>query len=263
MNIVFLTQDDPLYVKVFFDEFLRNHRNEDEIKAIVISRLMGKKRMKDLLRQMYGFYGPVDFVRMAARMGFTRMMGRRKVEPGRGGEKKTYSIMQTAMAYGIPVIERSDLNSEEFRGMIKAYEPDLLVSVASPVIFKEELIDLPKRDCINVHSAPLPNYRGMMPNFWQLYHGETEVGITVHRIDAGIDTGDILLQKNCSVVPGESLNDLIIRTKRMGAEFVREVLGMYREDRVAARPMPSGGSYFSFPKPEDVQKFRAMGGRIL
>jgi methionyl-tRNA formyltransferase len=264
MNIVFFTQDDPLYVKVFFDRFLQRCTKRDEIKAIVISRLMGKKRKRDLARQMYDFYGPRDFLRMGARAGLIKLMSRRNLKPRAGnGKGRTYSIRQTAAAYGIPAIERSDLNSSDFRSLIREYEPDLFISVASPVIFKKELIELPGIDCINLHSAPLPNYRGMMPNFWQLYHGEKTVGITVHRIDTGIDTGDIVVQRECEVVPGESLNDLIIRTKAMGAEVVLEVIEMYRKGPVQVRSMPAGGSYFSFPTRQDVQAFKAKGGRIL
>jgi len=190
MNIIFFTQEDPFYVKIFFDEFLKNYKPLDDIKAFVISRPMGKKSIKILAKQMYDFYGPYDFLRVGTQYALKKLMGKRSVRRSDKKSIKTYTIRQLAKSYGLNVVERSDLNSEDFHNFIRQYEPDLFISVASPMIFKEKLMSIPQLDTINIHNAPLPKYRGMLPNFWQLYHGEKEVGITIHRIDTGIDTGD-------------------------------------------------------------------------
>jgi methionyl-tRNA formyltransferase len=126
------------------------------------------------------------------------------------------------------------------------------------------LIDLPRLGCINIHHAPLPRYRGMMPNFWQLYHGEKSVGITIHKINPKIDEGEIILQKQVPIKAGESLDELIRRTKQLGAHFMVEAIEMVRNGRVKFKEnRPEEGSYFSFPTREDVKKFRAMGHRLL
>jgi methionyl-tRNA formyltransferase len=218
MRIVFFTQEDPFYVKIFFDEFFAKFKTREEICAIVISRPMGKKSMKKLARQMYDFYGPFNFLRMGFRYGFKKLMSRLPIsKPEDGRVPKTYSVKNVADAYGIPVLERSDLNSQGFRTFVKGYDPALFISVASPVIFKEELIGIPRLGCINIHNAPLPKYRGMLPNFWQMYHGEESVGITIHEINPKIDDGRIILQKHVAIEANETLDSLIKRTKRIGA----------------------------------------------
>jgi methionyl-tRNA formyltransferase len=264
MNIIYFTQEDPFYVKVFFDEYFKQCKSLNEIKAIVISRPMGKKSVLDLARQMYNFYGFYDFLRMGIKYAHIKVMGKRPVKRAENGSvPRTYTLKQLAELYGVQVIERSDINTGDFRQCIKEYNPDLFISVASPIIFKKELIALPKLSCINIHNAPLPKYRGMLPNFWQLYHGEQKAGITIHRIAEGIDTGDIVAQHFVSIELEETLHDLIVKTKKMGARFMVDVIEDYRQGKVTYRKMEGEGSYFTFPKRKDVKVFKRIGRRLL
>ncbi len=260
MNIIFFTQDDPFYVKVFFDEFLRLYKALDEIKAIVISKPMGKKSILKLAKQMYDFYGFFDFLRMGSRYTYLKMMGRKKIRTNESGViPKTYTLKQLAYAYSLNVIERSDLNSKDFQLFIRQYNPDLFISVASPVIFKEDLIKIPKLDCINIHNAPLPKYRGILPSFWQLYYGEREAGITIHKINTGIDTGDIIAQHFVPIESNETLNSLIVKTKKEGAKLMVGVIEDFRQRKVQYKKMDGEGSYFSFPTRKDVNEFKTKG----
>jgi methionyl-tRNA formyltransferase len=264
MNIIFFTQEDPFYVKVFFDEFFSNFKPLNEIKAIVISNPMGKKSTMNLARQMYEFYGLFDFFRVGFRYSYVKLMGRRRIHTSDSGPMpKTYTIKQLAKAYGLNVIERSDLNSIDFQQFISGYDPDLFISVASPVIFKQDLIDLPRLGCINIHTAPLPKYKGMLPSFWQIYHGEKEAGITIHRIDSGVDTGDIIAQGYVPIEPDQTLNDLIVKTKKQGARLMIDTIDAFRNRSVSYREMKGKGSYFSFPTREDVKEFKGRGKRII
>jgi methionyl-tRNA formyltransferase len=263
MKIVFFTQEDPFYVKVFFEEFFKQYRLLHEIKAIVISRPMGKKSVWKLATQMYNFYGFSDFIRMGLKYVYIKIMGKRSIKALESEPPKTYTLRQLANLYGLEVIERSDLNSPDFITLIRRHDADLFISVASPVIFKKELISMPRLDCINIHNAPLPRYRGMLPNFWQLYHGEKESGITIHRIDTGIDTGDIVSQLFVPIGADESLHDLIVRTKKEGARLMSMVIDSYRQGRIQYKKMEGEGSYFSFPTREDVHAFKKKGHRLL
>jgi len=263
MNIIFFTQEDPFYVKIFFDEFLKNYKPLDDIKAFVISRPMGKKSIKILAKQMYDFYGPYDFLRVGTQYALKKLMGKRSVRRSDKKSIKTYTIRQLAKSYGLNVVERSDLNSEDFHNFIRQYEPDLFISVASPMIFKEKLMSIPQLDTINIHNAPLPKYRGMLPNFWQLYHGEKEVGITIHRIDTGIDTGDKIVQHFVPIDPEDSLHDLIIKTKKEGVKLMMQVIDDFKAGKVNYSKIEGEGSYFSFPSHKDVKEFKKRGKRLL
>jgi methionyl-tRNA formyltransferase len=264
MKIVFFTQEDPFYVKVFFDEFLRLYPHINEIKAIVLSRPMGKKTTLQLARQMYDFYGFVDFLRMGARYAYIKLMQHRPVMRSAAGEvAQTYTMKQLATAYGIDVIERNDLNDTDFLQSISGHDADLFISVACPIIFKKELIKLPKLGCINIHNAPLPKYRGMLPNFWQLYHNEKESGITVHRISEGIDAGDIIAQRYVPILSGETLDSLILKTKRQGARILIDVIDDFRHERIRSTKMNGAGSYFTFPSRKEVLELKRRGRRLL
>lgn len=264
MNIVYFTQEDPFYVKVFFDEFLKYFKSLDEIKAIIISRPMGKNSIIELARQMYNFYGLYDFIRMATRYAYIKLMNKKYVMKKENGEiPKTYTLKQLANAYGIDIIERSDINSKHFQKLIRKYDADLFISVASPVIFKEGLINIPKHGCINIHNAPLPKYRGMLPNFWQLYYGENKTCITIHRINTGIDTGDIIAQYYIPIEPDETLNDVIIKSKREGARLMIKTIEDFRKGVVSYKKMNGEGSYFTFPTRNDVIEFKKRGRHLL
>ncbi len=263
MNIIFFTQEDPFYVKVFFDEFFKKYEKLDEIKAFVISRPMGKKSTKKLAKQMYDFYGPVDFLKIGTQYAYKKIMGKRSLSRKGSEDVTTYTVKQLAESYGLNVIERSDLNNPEFHEILKQYNPDLFISIASPIIFKEQLIQIPKLDTINIHNAPLPNYRGMLPNFWQLYHGEKQSGMTIHRIDVGIDTGDKLVQHFMPIDPDDSLHDLIVKTKKEGVNQMMKVIEDFRTGNVKYSKIEGEGSYFTFPNREDVMEFKKRGKKLL
>lgn len=264
MKIIFFTQEDPFYVKIFFDEFFKHYQSLDEIKAVVISHTMGKKSLFDLAKQMYGLYGPFNFIRIGFKFAYYKLMSKKQTNKNKsGGILKTYSIKQTAKAYGIKVIERSDLNSGNFRNLIKQYDADLFISIAAPIIFKEQLRKIPKLDCFNIHNAPLPKYRGMLPNFWQLYHGEKEANITIHRISQGIDTGDIIAQNFLPIDPDETLNDLIIKTKKKNAWMIMDVIEEFRNGTIEYKKMQEGGSYFTFPTRKDLKEFGKRGKKVM
>lgn len=264
MEIIFFTQEDPFYVKIFFDEFFANYKHLDEIKAVVISRPMGQKSLFNLAKQMYGLYGPINFIRVGLKFVYYKLMSKKQINKNESSViPKTYSVEQTTKSYGIKVIKCDALNSEYFLSLIKKYNADLFISVASPIIFKEQLINTSGLDCINIHNAPLPKYRGMLPNFWQLYHGEKEAGITIHRIAQGIDTGDIIAQHFLPVEPDETLNDLIVKTKKKNAWMIMDVIEDFRNGIIKYEKMQGKGSYFTFPTFKDVREFNKRGNKII
>lgn len=260
-NIAFITQDDPFYVRVFFEEFFQSYDRRDEIKLVVIAPAMGKKSLTGLLRQMYDFYGWWNFLRMGTRYVLYKLASKLPVW-ARGGT--FFSVEQVCRHWRIPVLHARDINSPEFLARLLSCDLDLIVSVAAPQVFRQELIGLPRRGCINIHNSKLPKYRGMLPNFWQMFHGEKTVGTTVHRINAGIDDGEILLQTETPIDGGESLDTLISRTKKLGARLMVEVLRRFKAGDVPAiQNRKEEATYFSFPTRQDVDEFRRRGYRLL
>ena len=123
---------------------------------------------------------------------------------------------------------------------------------------------MPRFGCINLHSAPLPRYQGMMPNFWTMVHGEPQATVTVHEMVEKLDAGDIILQRPVPILPGDSLHDLMVRSKEVGVDAVLEAIEQIEHGSVQRQSMdPSRATYFTFPKRADAQRLRRMGRALL
>jgi len=260
-RFVFITQEDPFYVRIFFEEFFAKYPQRERVAAVVIAPSMGKKSIFKLARQMFDFYGPVGFVRMGFRFVFYKLAA--KLPRGRDA-RSFYSIAQVCRAYGVPVIVTPNVNAPEFLAQLRQLDPVLVASVAAPQIFREDLISLPRLGCINIHNSKLPKYRGMLPNFWQMYHGEKQIGTTIHRINGKLDDGAILLQREAAADPAHSLHERICTTKRQGASLMMEAVDQAFAGTLRESPNDSSqASHYTFPTKAEASEFRRRGMRLL
>jgi len=260
-KITVITQEDPFYVRVFFEEFLKNYPDRNEILSVVVAPTMGKKSLSKLVKQMYDFYGPINFLRVGFRFALYKVLAK-------FGDwlptNSYYSIEHLCKHYGVNVRYVDNINSEAFLAELTEQDLDLVISVAAPQVFKEKLIELPKHGCINIHSSKLPKYRGMLPNFWQIYNGEKSAGMTIHRINAGIDDGDILFQKESPIGEGETFDSLATRAKREGANFMIDAVAKIKNNEIEVLPNPAEeATYYTFPTKEDAREFERRGHKLL
>ena len=253
MRVVLLTQDEPLFLAPSIEYLLsRKPAHVDVVGCVVFDPSpLGKKiglagRAKQLLR----VFGPAYFFRYALRFASARMQRQR-------------SLSSILKRNSVPeIVLKENINAAPSIAAIDALSPDLLISVAGNQIFRRELLDLAPMGCLNVHTALLPKYRGLMPTFWVLKNGEEETGVSVFLVDEGIDSGPIVVQKRVPI-HGDSLEDLIRRTKVIGMESVWEAVEKLRAGGVELIPNPdSEKTYFSFPTPADVRAFRKAGKRL-
>lgn len=259
MRIEFLTQEDPLYILPFFEEFLRSYASDFEILHISTSPTMGKRSRLQMLKELTSLYGPAGMTRLLSTTALSKILSG---VPRSRGASGFYSVGQIAAAYGISHRAIGNPNAPEFVAAVRQRQADVLVSVACPFILKAELLSIPPCGCVNIHHAPLPRYKGMMPTFWQLYHGETSVGVTVHTMGAKIDEGVALLQDSLDVKPNESLHALIRRSKRHGAHCMARALKQLATGSETRLPLNGeGGSYFTFPTRKEIQEFQRRGHR--
>ncbi len=257
MRIEFLTQDDPLYVLPFFEEFFRHYGNQFEITGVRCSRVMGGRGRKRLAKELLALYRPLGFARLAARTVKSNLMA--KLPLNRSSERH-YGFEQLCRAYGVNYSKVGNPNEAEVVRGLRAQRPDVLVSVACPYLLKSEVLSLPKIASINIHHAPLPRYRGMMPTFWQLYHGEQQVGVTVHTMTERLDEGLVILRDRLDIRAGESLDQLIWRSKRHGAHCMASALHSLEDGRTPGeRIVAESGSYFTFPTGEEIREFHRRG----
>jgi len=261
MRIEFLTQDDSLYVLPFFEEFVCHYASEFEILQISASPMMGRRSRRQMFKELTQLYGLTGVARLTGRLAKSRLAGKLSKK---AGANHYFTISQLCSAYGIPYVQIGNPNESEFVKSIHTRAPDLMVSVACPYILKEPLLSIAPRGAINIHHAPLPRYKGMMPTFWQMYHGEKSVGLTIHYMVAKIDEGEILFQDQQAIRPGESLDHIIRNSKRHGAHCVAKVLRQVRNGATAPVQMDhSKGSYFTFPTADEILEFHRRGLRAI
>jgi len=251
LKVVVITSEDPFYAKRFFGEFLRLLPEYPvRLLEIVSVRPFNTPSVGALARQMLQFYGPRDFGRMASRYLWKRLC--------------EANLRTLATRRGAAFFPAQDINSVEFLSRLAEMEPDAVVSVAAPQIFRKRLLSLPRLGCWNIHGGYLPRYRGMMPAFWTLLNGENKGAITVHKMNARLDDGEILLQKTYPIPPGESLDHLIRRSKTLGARVLLDALKMLHTGDYELLPNDrTQATYFSFPTRLDVQRFRSRGLKLV
>jgi methionyl-tRNA formyltransferase len=261
MRIEFLTQEDPLYILAFFEEFLWHYSAEFEITQISCCRAMGGRSRIQLLHELAWLYGGTGLSRLLFQVVTAKALG---MFPRRRSAARFYSVGQLARAFGVKHESVADPNLKAYTDGLQQRSPDLLISVACPYILKKQVLEIPAQGCINIHHAPLPRYKGMMPTFWQMYHGESHLGLTIHTMTARVDEGEALLQESAPVVPVESLHDLIRQSKRHGAHCMARVLRRIQSRKAApVRLGQSQASYFTFPRKEEALEFRRRGLRAI
>jgi methionyl-tRNA formyltransferase len=261
VRVEFLTQEDPIYVLTLFEEFFREYGGAWEVARISCCRTMGNRPRRQLLRELAQLYGPLGLTRLVSRAALSRLLGPLPLDRG---AKHYFSLPQLCRAYNVEYQSIGNPNSPEFIRSVEERHCDLIVSVACPYILKKQLLGLPPLGCINIHHAPLPRYKGMMPTFWQMYHGENRVGLTIHTMDEKLDEGVALLQEELEIEPGETLDHLIRRSKRHAAHCLAGVLRNIASNSVTTRPLDrEPGSRFTFPTFQEIREFQQRGLRAI
>lgn len=153
------------------------------------------------------------------------------------------SIKTVATDLGIPVSSPSGI-SEELIDEIEGLQPDLIVSAYYRKIFPARLIDLPRLGIVNIHPSLLPYYRGPVPTAWAIVNNEKDFGVTIHKVDSGIDTGDILVQASYPIGDEETGFELYLRAMSLGAELFAQNFNNIIENKITPTKQPRGGSYY-------------------
>jgi methionyl-tRNA formyltransferase len=158
-----------------------------------------------------------------------------------------------AQKLNLPVLQPPKARDEHFISELRAARPDLIVVVAYGHILPQVILDLPRFGCLNVHTSLLPKYRGAAPIQWAIANGETETGVTIMKMDAGMDTGGILSQTRTPIVPQDDSASLHHRLAQLGAELLMETIPGYVAGRISPRPQSEDISCAPKIKKEDGQ----------
>lgn len=247
MRIIIITQNEPFYLydnlKYLF-EILPNHT---EVVGCVVNKVspFGKnesfisKSIKTLKIFGLGFFLHYSFKYLKSKINF---------------RKNIFNLLKSNKIDLIKI--KGSINSENSVKLIKSYSPDLLISILGNQIFKEQIFNLATYGCINLHTALLPKYRGLMPTFWVLKNNESKTGVSVFFVDKGIDSGPIIIQKEI-LIGKMTQQELIIYSKRIGMEAIAEAVDLiYRNEVILIENDANNKTYYGFPSRQDVLSFK-------
>lgn len=254
MNITLITQSDPFYLAKNIDYLIKNLPSHSQIVSTVIFDVspFGKREtFSEKIIKTYRLFGLAFFIHYSYKFLLNKVNNRNNVS-------------KILRKNNIPVITLDKtINNPESLTKISYYKPDLLISIAGNQIFKKKLIELAPKGCLNLHTALLPKYRGLMPSFWVLKNNEKETGVSVFFVDEGIDSGPILVQKQIPIHNKMTQTELIKKSKRIGMDALIEAIELIQSGNYKLIfNDDSQKSYYSFPTKQDVKEFLKSGKKF-
>ncbi|NIE72840.1 methionyl-tRNA formyltransferase [Pantoea sp. ICBG 1758] len=150
---------------------------------------------------------------------------------GRGNKLTPGPVKVLAETHGIPVFQPKSLRPEENQQLVADLQADIMVVVAYGLILPQAVLSMPRLGCVNVHGSLLPRWRGAAPIQRALWAGDSETGVTIMQMDAGLDTGDMLLKLNCPIGPDDTSASLYNRLAELGPQGLLQTLTMLATNR--------------------------------
>jgi methionyl-tRNA formyltransferase len=171
---------------------------------------------------------------------------------GRGQQPASSPVKKLALERGLPVFQPLRIKYPEAIAQVEALAPDVVVVVGYGQIIPRAIFGRPRLGSVNVHASLLPKYRGAAPIQWAIANGETVTGVTIMQIDEGLDTGDLLAERQAPIGPEETAPKLGERLAHLGADLLVETLPALEAGRITPRPQdPALATYAPVLKKED------------
>lgn len=253
MNLILITQNEPFYLKSNIEYLIKNLPENCKIVGCIVSDVSPFGKKESFLQKALStlkIFGFKFFLRYALRFIKIKLFD---------SDLKKYLLNEN-----IEIIYLDgSINSDSSLSKIRNFKPDLLISIAGNEIFKKNLIDLAPEGCLNLHTAMLPKYRGLMPTFWAMKNNEEYLGVSVFFVDEGIDSGPIIFQEKIKI-EDQTMEDLIKETKLLGMQGIIKSIRMIMSKKYELIENDDKKStYFSFPKRKDVREFISNGKKFF
>jgi len=164
---------------------------------------------------------------------------------GRGRVITAGPVKKAALELGLAIEQPVTLRSPEALERLRGYAPELMVVVAYGLILPQSVLDVPQLGCLNIHASLLPRWRGAAPIARAIEAGDTETGVTIMQMDAGLDTGPMLLVRSTPITGRETSASLHDRLATLGADAVIEAIAQWRDGRIVPQPQPDAGASYA------------------
>jgi len=255
IKVGIITQDDPFFLYETYVHLLKNYDNQKyEFVFAIISQSSVSGRPKSFSKKIletYRVFGFRFFFYYTFQFLKNIINKKNRIE---------YLFIEKGMT--LLKINKS-INHQDSLTQISQFKPDIILSILGNQIFKKNLISIPRFGVLNLHTSLLPSYRGLLPTFWVLLNDEEYTGVTVHLIDEGIDTGDIICQKKIKI-GNKTQRELIKETKIFGMDCILEAMDIVtsnQKKKLLSEKFIE--SYYGFPSKKDVKAFRKKGKRFF
>jgi methionyl-tRNA formyltransferase len=164
---------------------------------------------------------------------------------GRGRVTAAGSVKTRALELGLAVEQPATLKSREALEQLRGYAPQLMVVVAYGLILPQAVLDVPALGCFNIHASLLPRWRGAAPIARAIEAGDTQTGVSIMKMDAGLDTGPVLLARAAPIEPRETAASLHDRLAHLGALAILEAIAACQDGRIVPQPQPDAGACYA------------------
>jgi len=183
---------------------------------------------------------------------------------GRGMKLQASPVKKLAQQKNLPVLQPDRARDENFIKQLAALQPELIVVAAYGQILPKAILELPRFGCINVHASLLPKYRGAAPIQHPILNGDSETGITIMKMDAGLDTGDMLTQDKTQITANDNFETLHNRLAEIGAKLLVRTIPDFIAGKIQPRAQPSeGATYAAKIKKQDGQVDWTQPARVV
>lgn len=247
-NNISIFTTDSLYSYILLKDFVNKHH--ENISTIYIS--------KPLKRQKYHKF---FFRKVMKGLGIKYYLQR--VIHDFKNKNSECTITNLANKYNIITVDAPNINDIEIINRVKEEKPDIIVSGYFDQIIKKDLIKIPSFGILNIHLSMLPEYRGVKPVFWVLKNKEYKTGVTIHIVEEGLDTGDIVIQKEVGILSTDSVDSLTKRMSVVGSEILQTAIENIQLNKLELKKQNLGsGSYYSQPTKKDLAYFKKHGKKF-
>ncbi len=173
-------------------------------------------------------------------------------------------VKELALRHGLPVLQPEKARDEKFIEQLAAWQPELIAIAAFGQILPQRILDLPKFGCLNVHTSLLPKYRGAAPIQWAILNGDTETGVTIMQVEAGLDAGPIVSTVRTPIDAADNAQTLHDRLAKLGAALLVKTIPDYVAGLLTPQPQPpEGGTYAAKIKKQDGAMDWKLPARVL
>lgn len=164
---------------------------------------------------------------------------------GRGQKMMASPVKEFAVLHELPVLQPEKIKTPGFVAELAALTPDVIVVVAFGQILSKQILDIPAKGCINVHASLLPRYRGAAPIHWAVINGEAVTGVTTMFMDAGLDTGDMLLKAELPIGAEQMTGEIHDKLKILGAAVLKDTLALIDRNGIVRTPQNSAEATYA------------------